>query len=222
MLTRLGKDHLRAEIEQTADALTLLVPGIAAVSVGARHMGITLTYVATAWDAARLDAVQYLDDGPCEQASRTAELVVTEHTSLLDEGRWQLFARASAAAGILSSLSLPVVSEDAVVGGINLYGRALDTFDGHHEQIAEMLGAWAPGAVTNADLEFTTRTEAAAAPRRLQELHTVRCAVRMLAARSGVQSRTVETQLYEAAARAGIPVVALAHMVIGEGDHDAS
>lgn len=32
----------------------------------------------------------------------------------------------------------------------------LAAFDGHHEELAEICGAWAGGAVTNADLSFTS------------------------------------------------------------------
>jgi GAF domain-containing protein len=216
LLDLVGEGELRDEVSRAAEQVGRLVPGLAAFSVGAVRQGITLTYVATSAESARLDAVQYVDDGPCQQAARTALVVTTEHGDLLDEGRWQLYAQASAAEGILSSLSLPVIERDVVVGGINLYGRRPDTFVGHHEEIADLFGAWAAGAVTNADLDFTTRTEATRAPRRLEDLQTVQHAVRLLASSSGVSRALAETRLYEAAARAGIPVLALALMVIGE------
>jgi len=216
LLTSLGEGQMRHEVEEAAAALARLVQGIAAFSVAAVRRGITLTYVTTSWESARLDAVQYADDGPCEEAVRKAEVVATDHDGLMDEGRWLVFAQTTAAAGIRSTLSLPVLADDVVVGGINLYGRELHTCDGHDEEIARVFGAWTAGAVINADLDFSTRAEAARAPRRLEEVQTVRRAVDVLAASNAVDRQVAERQLHDAAARAGIPVVALAHMVIGQ------
>jgi GAF domain-containing protein len=206
------------QLARVNDRLSAQVPDIVAFSVGVVREGVTLTYVSTRMDAARLDAAQYVDDGPCQEAGRTGEVVSVDHDDLLDEGRWQLFAQAGAAAGIRSTLSLPVIHSSRVVGGVNLYGRTAKTFDGRHEELATMVGGWAEGAVTNADLSFATRLEATRAPRRLDDLETVRAAVSLLVSERGVSARMAETKLYEAAAQAGIPVVALAHMVIGESD----
>jgi GAF domain-containing protein len=206
------------QVARVNDLLTSRIPDVVAFSLGIAREGITLTYVASQEDAARLDALQYVDDGPCEQAIRTGEVVATEHDDLLDEGRWQLFAQAGAAAGIRSTLSLPVLGQDRVVGSVNLYGRTSDTFVGRHQEVAALVGGWAAGAVTNADLGFTTRLEARRSPRRLDDLETVQNAVDRLAAERGVSPELAENKLYEAAARAGIPVVALAHMVNGEWD----
>jgi len=204
------------------DRLSALVPGLVAFSVGVARHGITLTYVSTGLEAARLDGVQYVDDGPCQLAARSGDVVAVSHEDLLDEGRWQLFAQAGAASGILSTLSLPVVELGRVVGGVNLYGSDANTFVGRHEQLAEVVGGWAAGAVTNADLSFDSRREATRAPRRLDDIQTVSTAVGVLVESKGVSPAFAESKLYEAAARAGIPVVALALMVIGErGASDA-
>ena len=56
-----------------------------------------------------------------------------------------------------------------VVGGVNLYASTPDAFDGHHDEVAEACGAWAEGAVTNADLSFSSRIRASAAPERLRD-----------------------------------------------------
>jgi len=141
------------------DRLTRRVPDIVAFSVGVVRRGLTLTYVTTQLDAARLDAAQYADDGPCEEAARTGRVVAVDHDELLDEGRWQLFAQSSAA-GIRSTLSIPVMDAGRVVGGANLYGRTVSTFDGRHEEVATIVGGWAAAAVSNADLSFSTRLEA--------------------------------------------------------------
>ncbi len=213
-----GDLEIGDQLARVNDRLSARVPDIVAFSVGVLRQGLTLTYVSTRLEAARLDAAQYVDDGPCQQAARSGEIVSVDHGDLLDEGRWQLFAQTGAAAGIRSTLSLPVLAADRVIGGVNLYGGTARTFEGRHEEVAAIVGGWALGAVTNADLSFATRLEATKAPGRLDDLDTLRVAVSVLAQDCGVPAEVAETKLYEAAAQAGIPVLALAHMVIGERD----
>lgn len=212
-----GDVDIAGQLSRVTESLTSLVPAIVAFSIGIARHDVTLTYVSSSLEAAWLDGVQYVDDGPCQQAARSGEVVAVDHSELLDEGRWQLFAQAGAAVGIRSTLSLPVLDASRVIGGVNLYGSGTDTFVGRHEEVAALVGGWAEGAVTNADLSFRTRVEATDAPRRLEEVETVRAAVGVLVDAKGVSPEVAESKLYEAAARAGIPVVALALMVIGEG-----
>ena len=139
-----------------------IVPDLVGMSFSLVREGMTFTYVATSDDVAGVDATQYLDGGPCVQAVRDGTPLETQ-IDLLDERQWQLFAHASAAAGVQSTLSLPITTGARVTGGIHLYGPGPDTFHGGTEKLARALGAWEPGAVHNADLPFRTRQEAAAA-----------------------------------------------------------
>jgi GAF domain-containing protein len=203
-------------MEVMADRALGIVPSLVGFSLGLMPERITLTYVATSERVAQLDAVQYLDGGPCESAVAGAEVVEIEDLDLLDEDQWRLFARAGAAAGVTSTLSLPIVEEGAVHGGVNLYAGTPNAFRGHTDELAEVFGAWAPGAVTNADLSFSTRFEAARAPSRLEDLTTIDMAVGVLVAAHEVSPDEARQQLRESAARAGIPEVALALVVIHE------
>src|SRR3954468_18147026 len=160
-----------------------LVPDLVGLSVTVVAEGITLTYVASSDAIAALDGVQYVDGGPCVSAVEEGELIAVEEADPLDERRWQLFAQAAGAVGIRSTLSLPILAEPRpgekggdmsheapdtgssvgtrlgatpVTAGVNLYGSRPDSFHGLHDQLAELFGAWSPGAVTNADLAFTT------------------------------------------------------------------
>jgi len=211
-----GEDTLAGQLNKVTARLDSEVPGVVAFSVGVARHDIILTYVSTRHEANVLDGVQYVDDGPCQLAARTGDIVSVDHEGLLDEGRWQLFAQSGAARGILSTLSLPVMDGDRVIGGVNLYGSRSDTFASRVEDVASIVGGWATGAVSNADLSFTTRLEAARAPQRLEDLQTINEAVSILVDSKGVTSTMARSKLHEAAAQAGIPVVTLALMVIGE------
>jgi len=175
---------------------------------------LTFTLVATDEEIATLDAVQYVASGPCVDAVDLGHGIATPD-GLLSEQRWQRFARASAASGVQSTLTLPVVDGDVVVSTVNLYGRAEDTFTGKHEALADVFGAWAPGAVANADLSFATRRAAEQAPTQLRDAAVVDTATGMLAAERGLSVEEARAQLNDAAQRAGIPVHRLAQVLVG-------
>ena len=203
-------DQLRA----TTERARVVAPGLVGVSVASRDDGITFTLVATADEIAVLDGVQYVSTGPCVDAMDLGHGIASSADGLLSEGRWQDFAHASAAAGILSTLTLPVVRAGQVVATVNLYGHETDTFADHHEAMAEIFGAWAPGAMVNADLSFSTRSAAERAPGQLKEAAVVDAATGILAAQRGIPVGEARTRLEDAALRAGIPLATLAAVVV--------
>ena len=170
--------------------------------------------VATSEEIAVLDAVQYLDDGPCVHAVEVEEVVEYNDDDVLDERAWAQFARATAAARISSTLTLPVLSTDRVVGSVNLYARSRHAFEGLHDEMARIFHAWAPGAVTNADLSFSTRTTAEDAPQKLRGDVDIQVAVGLLAAVQLIDVDAARTRLLEASRRAGVTEADLAASII--------
>ncbi len=206
--------NLEQQLRTTTSSAEQLAPGLIGVSLAFREHGLTFTLIATDEEIATLDAVQYVASGPCVDAIDLGHGIATPD-GLLSEERWQHFARASAASGVQSTLTLPIVDGDVVVSTVNLYGRAEDTFTGKHEVLAGVFGAWAPGAVANADLSFATRRAAEQAPTQLREAAVVDAATGMLAAERGVSVADARAQLDDAAHRAGVPVHRLAHVMVG-------
>ena len=97
---------------------------------------------------------------------------------------------------------------------MNLYGASQSAFNGHHEEIAELFSAWAPGAVSNADLAFRTRDTARQAPEELRRRSRIDIAVGILCAAEGVDAVRARTLLTEAAGRAGVDELDLAEAMI--------
>ena len=221
-LAETGDTQLGPELAEAASALRRCVQGLVGFSISVLEQDITFTYLTSAEAPAGLDAVQYLDGGPCEQAVDSGEVVEVVHEDLLREGQWQLFAQASGTVGVASTLSLPLLDGDRLVGSVNLYGARADTFDGRHEELAALFGAWAPGAVTNADLSFDSRIRAARAVDRLEDLAVVDLAVGLLVATRGSTPQQARRELEQAAARAGVTLPALAHLLMDAhpGPHD--
>jgi GAF domain-containing protein len=209
-----GDEHLGRDLQEAAHALRERVPGLVGFSISVVEQDVTFTYLTTGLSLAGLDGVPYLDGGPCEEAVGTGSLVAADHDDLLDEGRWLLFAGASRANGVASTLSLPLVDGPRVVGSVNVYGAAPDTFAGRHEELAGLFGAWAPGAVTNADLSFSSRFRAAGAVERLEDLAVLDRAVGVLVAVHDIPADEARRHLGEAAARAGVTELDVARLLV--------
>lgn len=209
-----GDVGLRGELRALVSEAQQVVPELMGVSLGLVVEDLVLTYVASDLDVGVLDAMQYLDTGPCVSAADAGEVIETTSDSLFDEQRWQLFAQASAAHGVRSSLSLPFLRSGVVTGGANFYGSGTASFRGHVEQLADLFGAWAPGAIHNADLAFHTRHQATLSVGNLREARLVDQAVGVLVAEGVSDPNAAEARLREAATRAGIPLAVLARAVV--------
>jgi GAF domain-containing protein len=205
-------DELLHRLGEKARAI---VPELVGLSLGLSSEGLTFTLVASGSAVAAIDAAQYLDGGPCVEVTEgRSDLLEAVTDDPLDEERWGLYARVSAAAGVASSLSMPVYEEGRRVGGVNLYASTVDAFADHHDELAHLMGTTAAEAVSNADLSFSTRLEAAAAPGRLRERAIIDTAVGLLAALRHLDVETARRHLTEAAARAGLSEALVARVVV--------
>lgn len=200
----LADPDLGTSLMRMGDSASRIVPECVGLSLTLYDEDLTFTLVASSLPMAEIDAMQYLGGGPCVQTVHDGTQREEAITDLLDEERWALFARASAAAGVASTLSLPVLEQGRVVGGINLYASSSDAFSGHSVDLATALGASAVEAVTNADLAFDSRRRAEQAPARLRVQQALDVATGILAARDGLDIETARARLHDAAVRAGI------------------
>ncbi|WP_256796383.1 ANTAR domain-containing protein [Terrabacter sp. Ter38] len=213
-LERFGDTELREDLAELTAEAKRQVPSLVGVSLTLLAEELVLTYVATTREIAVMDAVQYVDGGPCIEAVDTDSTVGTDAETLLDEGRWQLFAQATAAAGVRSTLSIPFGREGVVTGGVNLYGGAPTSFRGAESELARLFGGWAPDAVSNADLSFSTRLEAVQGPARLKGQAYVDQAIGLLVSARDLDPESAEERLIRAAAQAGTSVAALARALV--------
>ena len=203
-------DHLH----RMAERARAVVPALVGISIASHDHGVTFTMVATDEEIAALDGVQYLAHGPCLEAFDTGQGLSVTEQDLMDERRWQAFAVATSAAGIRSTLTYPVLQRGEVVGTVNLYGATDDAFDGKHEELAAALGTWAPGAVANADLTFSTRAVAEEAPGVLRNEALVDTAAGIVAADQGLTVEDAYERLRDASRRAGIPLAKIARTIV--------
>lgn len=207
------------ELRESADRVRALVPECIGLSLALEDDGVSFTLVATDEEMAALDALQYAVGGPCVEAVKAERVLAYTHEQLLEEDGWQLFAQATAAASIASTLTLPVVVAGRVAGSVNLYATSRGAFTGRHEQIAEIFDAWAPGAVANADLDFSTRAVAERAPRVLGDQIRIQVALGILMKDQDIDVGTARALLNDSAQRAGAAVLVVAEQIISEATY---
>jgi GAF domain-containing protein len=213
-LSAFGDHDLVTDLTSLAEQARSLVPDLVGVSLAALRERLTFTFVATTEIVAVLDAMQYLDGGPCVQAASQNREVSIDDTDALNEDAWLMFARAGAVAGIRATLSLPITKHGKVVGSVNLYANQEHAFDERHEALAGIFGAWAGGAVANADLSLTTRQEALKAPATLATNARIHNAVGVIIAIHGVSADEAQRRLESAAILAGVPAVTIAEVIL--------
>lgn len=211
-LSRTSRTDLGASMRRLADLVVELVPSCVGLSLSVSGAGLTFTMVATDRRAAALDGVQYLGGGPCVVSASTGDEMAMDDA--LDEERWHEYALAASASGVRSSLSIPVLHDDTVVGAVNLYAGDPHAFDGRVDALRALIRASTGLAALNADLSFRTRSEAEAAPRTLRDRGIVDTAVGFVAASRGVSIAEARRLLDDAARRARVDVPTLAETVV--------
>jgi GAF domain-containing protein len=218
-LASYGNVGVEESIVQMGHRVREIVPDCVGVSLTVADGDLTFTMMVDRPGAALLDAMQYLDGGPCVAAVEHGQLWTTQDLPT-DEEMWRLFAQAEALTGVESTLSLPVMTGDEVTGGVNLYASTPNAFDGHHDEVADACGAWAQGAVTNADLSFSSRIRASATPGRLRDRGLVDVATGLVSEHEGMGLDSAAERIRQAAARAGVTTADFARFIIAA--HGAS
>ena len=202
------------ELKRSSARVRDVAPGCIGITLTSTEDGVSFTLVSSDEQVAVLDAIQYTVGGPCVESVKAEQVLAYTQEDFLDEAGWQLFAQATAATSIASTLTLPILVAGTVAGSVNLYARTRDAFEGRHEQIAEIFGAWAPAAVTNADLAFSTRTVAQRAPLVLREQVRIHVALGILMKDQDLDVESARARLYHAAHRAGVTVAMVAEELV--------
>ena len=148
-----GEDDLTTMLTRVILVATETVPPCDSASITMLRDGRPTTPVSTDETAVDLDAVQYdAGDGPCLAAIRHRGV---EHVTTASDPRWPAFADAARRAGVRAVFSVPLGTEDSVVGGLNLYSLTSEQFDDADREVAclfaDQLGVAAARAMAFAE-----------------------------------------------------------------------
>lgn len=186
-LARLGLIRLPLEelLTQVAQLAVRSIPGADGAGLTLLEEGRSNTIVTTAGFVRAIDDVQYgIGEGPCITAAVEARTIISG--SLGADPRWRRFGGRVARMGVHSAVSLPLLTPDGVVGAMNVYAHAKDTFDARAAELGELFAVPAAIAVQNAQVLEQTRRLAAQLAATLETRMVVERAVGIVMSRSGV------------------------------------
>ena len=184
--------------------VTVLRPQGATMGIGA--WSVTAPFVR------EIDIIQYetLQEGPCITCMQERVAVISG--SLGSDQRWPRFGGRVARLGVASSLSLPLLIGDQVVGSINCYAYGKDVFGEHAVRLGSLFAGPAAVSVFNAQVMTAARDTVAQLEHALDSRAVIDQAIGIIRARSGAtadeafdrlrqMSQTENTKLREVAAR---------------------
>jgi serine phosphatase RsbU (regulator of sigma subunit) len=150
-------DELSDALGELARLAWDAVPGCDGASVSVLHEHSVSTLAATQRRITDIDKAQYRHgDGPCVAAMRDHQAVSVE--DYRSERRWPGVAAEASAAGIRSSLSLPLVtSRGQTLGGLNMYGDTRAAFGEASRRSAEVFARQATLLLTQLQLLHNER-----------------------------------------------------------------
>lgn len=136
-------------LHRVAVLATATIDGAAFAGLMMSIDGRPQTPVFTDDEAPEIDSAQYETGiGPCLDSYRDA--VVHTIPSTVDDQRWRPFSEACQAHGVLSTMSVPVISGGQSVGALNFYARQEGAFDDDAEALGTAFADQAAIVIGNA------------------------------------------------------------------------
>jgi transcriptional regulator with GAF, ATPase, and Fis domain len=153
----LATDTLQEFLGEVASRAAAEVSAGLLCGLTVRSDGRPLTIASSDGYANMLDQLQYrLDHGPCLTTLRTGQVVLDDGTD--DGNRWPLYRMQGEAAGLGTSLSVPVTHGQQVLAALNLDSRARRSFAAVERDRAQGFADRAAGGVAIA-LRLARRAE---------------------------------------------------------------
>lgn len=180
-----GEQSLDKTLRQVLDLACAALPG-------GDEGGVTLleaegprTAVATSDMARQVDDLQYTfeEGGPCLDAYRHQQIFRIDSTA--DDQRWPQFGQFAAAAGINSTISLPLVVGGDGLGALNVYCRQAHGFSEADEVLAASFASYASVALANARVYWRAQRLASQLEEALSTRGVIEQAKGILIARQG-------------------------------------
>jgi len=158
-LTRyfVGNQTLGESLHQVAELCIEALPQV-------DHVGITLlvegklkTSVFTHPEVREIDQAQYrTGEGPCVQAYHSGATFIIDSTR--EPGRWQEFRDSAARHGVLSTMSLPLITHGGPIGALNMYSESERAFSADDREVGELFTTQAAFLLANAQAYWDART----------------------------------------------------------------
>jgi GAF domain-containing protein len=152
-----GNQTLAQSLHQVSELATVALPQTDHVGITMMVSGKLTTSIFTHPEVPEIDQAQYrTGDGPCIDAYRQGVPYLIESTR--EPGRWQDFRDSAERHGVLSTMSVPMITHDGTIGAMNLYAETERAFATEHEQIGLLFASQAAFLLANAQAYWDART----------------------------------------------------------------
>lgn len=149
-------DSMTEMLHRLAVLASETVEGSAMVGLTMEVNGKLRTPVFTDEESPEIDSAQYKTGvGPCVATYRDG--LVNSIPSTPGDTRWRPFSEACMAHGILSTLSVPVVSKAEKLAAMNFYARSEGAFGTEAEELALAFAAQAAVVISNSRAYWSAR-----------------------------------------------------------------
>lgn len=174
------------------------------------------TWAATAVFVHDIDTVQYeeLHEGPCITCMESRRPCVSG--SLGSDSRWPRFGGRVARMGVHSTLSLPLIVGDQVIGAINTYARGRDAFGEHAVQLGSQFAGPAAVSVHNAQLLARAQERTSALQRALESRAVIDQAIGIIRSRSGFSAEEAFDRLIRLSQTENVKLHLVAEQLVTE------
>jgi GAF domain-containing protein len=173
-------------------------------------------WAATADFVREIDRLQYvlLHEGPCLTCMQTGRPVLSG--SLGSDARWPRFGGRVARLGVHSSLSLPLLLDDEIIGALNCYAYERDAFGEHAVELAGHFAGPAGVAVHNARVLTAARAHAEQLQVALVSRAVIDQAIGIIRSRSGGSAEEATTRLKQISQTENVKLSVVAQRLVDE------
>ena len=172
------------------------------------------SHAATSELPVRLDSIQErIGEGPCIDAARSEKFV--RCNDFRTDARWPVFGPEATKAGVLSSMSFRLYTNDDTIGALNLFALTADAFDDDDEELGTVLATHAAVALYAANK--TEQFKSGLASR-----DTIGQAKGMLMERYGIDAVQAFDLIARLSQNENIPVAALAAVLVTRGSESSA
>lgn len=206
---------LPAKLEVIVALAERTVPGCDAAGIVLLVNGEPATAAVSDRLALEIDLVQYqTGEGPCLAAVSTGKVVRIE--VLQTDSRFTRFAPGALDREIGSTLSIPLLVGDVVVGALNMYARRANAFGAASEEAAGPLADYAAESIGSSPVYASAVDMVDAIMEAMEDQAVVNQAVGVLIAREGQTSAQAFSRLQELASASGETLGTVARWVLEE------
>jgi GAF domain-containing protein len=199
------------------ESLQVILPQAVHVGLSTTIDATPGTYVFTDLEVVEIDRAQYkTGEGPCIDSLRTGQVVRIDATS---RGPYPAFREVAARHGIGSTVSLPMIAEDAIAGTMNVYARPEHAFTDDDVAEGERFAAQAAYVAANAKAYWDARKLSEGLAVALRSRAVIEQAKGIIMATTGASAEEAFLQLSEQSQHENVKLREIATEIVRRSVH---